>query len=234
MMHICCILLLNYFSMSSGVMGSTAEVSVSESFSTFSPAEVDMNMDSRPIELSDTMVGSMDENNSNVSGPTSNISPRGQDTLGFGGETDITTRTSFSVDVPPFKSQLDSVSNFSQPDMGKVFTNSDNQVYSTSRDIDSFTGSSDVGQTYNQGFSSAESAYSQGFSSGGASVLSYSQPFSVNSESYSGEPESSNFTQTNLSNIMDLKSAASEKSNICAVSEILMCKFAYHIHIYSE
>ncbi|KAL4218896.1 cell differentiation [Mactra antiquata] len=202
----------------SGVMGTTAEVSVSESFSTFSPAEVDMTIDNHQIDVSDNIVGSIDENNSNVSGPTSNLSPRGQDNLGFGGEGDITTRTSFSVDVPPFKSQLDTVSNFSQPDMGKVFNNADNQVYSSSRDMDSFSGPTDVGQGYNQGFSSAESAYSQGFSSGGASVLSYSQPFSVSSESYTGDNEPANFTQTNLSNIMDLKAAAaSEKSNICTV-----------------
>lgn len=203
---------------SSGVMGSSSGVSVSETFSTFSAAEVDINMDSRSIDLNDNMgVGSMDENNSNISGPTSTISPRGQDNIGFGGDQDITTRTSFSVDVPPFKSQLDNT--FSQSDMGKVFNNSDSQGYSTQRDMDGFSVGSDIGQNYSQGFSSAESvhSYAQGFSSGAGTVLTYSQPFQASSEAYSSNSEVGGFAQANLANMMDLKTSASEKSNICTV-----------------
>lgn len=209
--------------MSSGVLGSPGGVSVPETFPTFSPAEVDLSMDSRSIDLGDNIgVGSMDENNSNISGPTTNVSPRGQDAMSFGGEPDIiTTRTSFSVDVPPFKSQLDSVSTFSQSDMGKVFNNSDNQAYSAPREMDGFTVGSDIGgPSYGQGFPSTESvhSYSQVFSTGSGSVLTYSQPFVASSETYSGHTDVGSFAQTNISNMMELKAAASEKSNICAVS----------------
>ena len=204
--------------MSGNVMGTSAGVSVSETFSTFSPADVDMNIDSRSIDLSDNIgVGSMDKNNSNISGPTSNISPRGQDNM------DITTRSTFSVDVPPFKSQLDNVNSFSQSDMEKVFITSENQGFlSTLRDIDGFSTGSDIGQGYNQGFSSAESvhSYSQVFSSSSSSVLSYSQTFAASSETYTNNTDMGSFTQSNLSNMMDLKSSASEKSNICTVSNL--------------
>lgn len=209
------------FSISGSVRGSSAGVSVSETFPTFSPADVDMNMDSRSIDLSDNMgVGSMDENNSNISGPASNISPRGQDSIGFVGESDITTRTSFSVDVPPFKSQLENVNTFSQSEMGKVFNNSDSQGYSTAREMDGFSVGSDIGPNYSQGFSSAESvhSFSQGFSSGSGTVLTYSQPFPASSETYTGNSEVGSFAQTNLANMMDLKTSATEKSNICTVS----------------
>lgn len=206
--------------MTSGVLGSPAGVSVPETFPTFSPAEVELSMDSRSIDLGDNIgVGSLDENSS-ISGPTTNISPRGQDGMSFGGEPDITTRTSFSVDVPPFKSQLDSVNTFSQSDMGKVFNTSDNQAYTTPREMDGFTVGSDMGPSYGQGFPSTESvhSYSQVFSTGSGSVLTYSQPFVASSESYSGHTDVGSFAQTNISNMMELKAAASEKSNICAVS----------------
>lgn len=207
--------------MSGGVMGTSAGVSVSETFPTFSPANVDMSIDNHSIDLSDNIgVGSMDENNSNITGPTTNISPRGQDNMGFGGEPDITTRTSFSVDVPPFKSQLTSVNTFSQSDMGKVFSNTDSQYSNAPREMDGFSVGGDMSQNYGQGFSNADSthSYSQGFSSGSGTVQTYSQPFPASSETFSGTNEVGSFAQTNLNNMMDLKTAASEKSNICAVS----------------
>ena len=192
---------------------SSAVVSVSDSFPTFSPA--DMNMDSRStgtgIDMEDHMVSSMDDNNSNISGPTSNISPRGQD---VGYVNNIEGRTTFSVDVPPFKSNLDKVS-FSQPDMGQVFSagGDNNQVYSGTQDMDSvFSTGAESGHTYSQVFSATDgnnddygqvfssntdtnhTSYSHGFSSGHDTGHSYTQVFSSGTDR--GTPYSQAFSST--------------------------------------
>ena len=169
-------------------------VSVSDSFPTFNPSDMDMNMDNRSSgggmdigdhNIGDHMVGSLDDNNSNISGPTANISPRGQD---VGYVNDIEVRTSFSVDVPPFKSSLDKVA-FSQPDMGQVFSagSENNQVYSSTQDIDGVFSSSaaDSGNTYSQVFSASDGSndeYAQVFSTNNDSGQSYSQGFSSSSD----------------------------------------------------
>lgn len=203
--------------MSNNVIGSSSTGSAPESYSTFNPSEMDMNIDNRSIDLNDNMVSNMDDNNSNINGSGPNISPRSQDNM-FGGSESESTRTTFSVDVPPFKSQL--TNTFPQADMGKVFS-SDGPSYSASSDMDSFSGVSDVGQGYGQGFTSSESihSYSQVFSSGTNSGVSYSQPFVSNSETYTGsQPEvGSSFAQSNLNSMMQLKGNGTEKS-ICTVS----------------
>ena len=229
-------------------------VSVSDSFSSFNPADIEMNMDARSsgtgIDIGDPMISSLDENNSNLSGPTSNISPRGQD---VGYVNDIEVRTSFSVDVPPFKSNLEKVS-FSQPDMGQVFSagSENNQVYSSTQDIDGvFSSAADTGNVYSQVFSASDGsnddyvpvfssanetshAYNQGFSSSSDTGHSYGQVFSSNQDngnnysqsfstseaslSYASNSDvSSGFTHPNLNNIMDMKSPATEQTNICKV-----------------
>lgn len=206
--------------MSSNVMGSSSGGSGSETYSTFN-ADMEMNMDNRSMDLNDNMVTSMDENNSNINGSNTNLSPRSQDNM-FGGVEPESTRTTFSVDVPPFKSQL--TNSFSQSDIGKVF-NSDNS-YATSNDMDSFSGVSDVGQGYGQGFTSSESgnSYSQVFSSGTNSGVSYSQTFASSSETYSGNQSEVgvSFAQSNLNNMMQLKGNGAEK-NICTVSKLCGC-----------
>ena len=254
------VILVLFFSISNSGSGlgnvepTSSVVSVSDSFSTFNPADIDMNMDARSsgtgIDIGDHMVSSLDENNSNISGPTSNISPRGQD---VGYVNDIEVRTSFSVDVPPFKSNLDKVS-FSQPDMGQVFSagSENNQVYNSTQDIDGvFSSAADNGNAYSQVFSASDGSnddysqvfssasetghsYSQGFSSSSDTVHSYSQVFSSNQDSTSSYSQtfsnsdasltyannsdvSSGFTHPNINNIMDMKSPATEQTNICKV-----------------
>ena len=173
-----------------------------------------MGLDNSPMDLNDNMVKGMEDNSSNMSGPTSNISPRGQENLGFGGDIDVHSRTSFSVDVQPFKS-LEPVSSFSQPDMGKVYESAENnQVYNTGRDIDGFSNCSDVGQGYSQ----TEAGYSQVFSSGTDTSLAYTQSFTAPTEPYTtGSDAEVNFSQNNISNIIELKSVTGEQSNICKV-----------------
>ena len=191
---------------------SSAVVSVSDSFPTFSPADMDMNMDSRStggMEMDDHMVGSMDDNNSNISGPTSNISPRGQD---VGYVNNMEGRTTFSVDVPPFKSNLDKVS-FSQSDMGQVFSagGDNDQVYSGTQDMDIvFSTGAESGHTYSQVFSATDGSnddygqvfssntdtnhtnYNQGFSSG--HDTGYTPVFSTSTDR--GTPYSQPFSST--------------------------------------
>lgn len=184
-------------------------VSVTDSFSTFNPVELDMNIDSRStgagIDMEDRMVSSMDDNNSNISGPTSNISPRGQE-VGYVGDMEV--RTSFSVDVPPFKSNLDKVP-FSQSDMGQVFSagSENSQVFSSTQDMDGvFSTGTDSGHTYSQVFSTSDGSnddyvqvfasssdtghsYSQGFSAGSDTGHSYSQVFSSNTDNGNAFPQ---------------------------------------------
>jgi len=178
----------------------SSSVSVSESFNSFSASDMDTKVEG--------FGDAMDKNNSN-----SNISPRGQDNM-F--DSDITKRTSFSVDVDPFKPSLDKT--FAQSDVDKVFS-TDGQQFSSSRDMDSFSTGSDVGQGYGQGFPISES-YSQVFTGTSGPGMSYSQAFSSGTETYA-QPDmgGSSFAQTNLTNMMQLKSVPQEKSNICTVSD---------------
>ena len=205
--------------MSNSVIGSSSTGSGSDSYNTFNP-DMEMNMDNRSIvELNDNMVGSMDENNSNINNNATNISPRSQDNMFTGVEPEA-TRTTFSVDVPAFKSQL--TNSFSQSDIGKVFT-TDTPSYSANSDLDSFSGVMEVAQGYGQGFASSDpvNPYSQGFTaSTNNSGVSYSQTFASNSEAYSAnQPEmGSAFAQSNLNNMLQLKANGMEKSNICTVS----------------